>query len=311
MIRPLGGRLRGSAGDRDLESRLVWLLGSPRSGSSWVFNMLSEHPAVVAINEPLIGDHLAPFLCDRRGVHPADFDRSNFSLRRVRRGASAYFFADEFRNVWQPLLATLMIERFRAHIRRYPAEAPTSETIVLIKEPHGSQAADSILGALPNARLLFLLRDGRDVVDSSLAAAGEGSWLGKAFPMMRGIREDERLDLAIEVAHKWLWRTEVVQEAFQSHPGPKLLLRYENLRERPVAGLGRVLNWLELELDGSELAAVVERHSFERLPPKARGPTQFFRAAAPGMWRENLTDQERTAVERVLGRKLRELGYDA
>jgi len=29
------------------------------------------------------------------------------------------------------------------------------------------------------------------------------------------------------------------------------------------------------------------------------------------LWRENLTDQEQAAVERSIGPKLRELGYDA
>ena len=50
-----------------LESRLVWLFGSPRSGSTWLLQMLGEHPRIVPINEPLIGFHLSPFQANDPG----------------------------------------------------------------------------------------------------------------------------------------------------------------------------------------------------------------------------------------------------
>ena len=92
--------------------------------------------------------------------------------------------------------------------------------MVVIKEPHGSQAADIILAALPRARLLFLLRDGRDVVDSELAAFSKGSWLSDAFAVVSGIGPDERLALAEDAAYKWLWRTQAVEEASLGIAGP-------------------------------------------------------------------------------------------
>ena len=83
------------------------------------------------------------------------------------------------------------------------------------------------MAAMPRSRLLFLLRDGRDVVDSDLAANKQGSWIGREFPGARGISPAERLDFVVQSAHKWLWRTEVVQAAFAAHPGPKQMVRYE------------------------------------------------------------------------------------
>lgn len=118
------------------------------------------------------------------------------------------------------------------------------------------------------------------------------------------------MDYVIQSAYKWLWRTEVVQQAFAAHPGPKHRLRYEDLLRDPLIHLGAVHRWLGLPVDEDELAAVVERNSMRNLPDAVRGPQGIARAGKPGLWRENLSDEEGAAVEEILGPKLRELGYE-
>lgn len=97
--------------------------------------------------------------------------------------------------------------------------------------------------------------------------------------------------------------------AFAEHQGPKYLLRYEDLLREPHGELRPVFDWLELDVDDQHVAEWVDRHSFEALPPSARGPRAFFRAAQPGLWRENLSSGEQAAIGEILGSKLRELGY--
>lgn len=305
-LRAAGSLRRGS---KSLESRLVWVFGSPRSGSTWLLRLLNGHSSVFTVNEPLIGDHLAPFISERVGVSPADLSVDNFTLPRLRRDVSSYVFATEFEEVWAPLLGELIRERLRAHARRYAPGIRLSKAFIAIKEPNGSQGAEMIMAALPRARLVFLLRDGRDVVDSELAAAAKGAWLSEIFPMTHGLDEAARMPLAVELAHKWLWRTEVVQATMRAHPGPTHLLRYEDLRSDTVGEMRRILDWLGLDIGERDLADLVEQNSFERIPAEQRGPSRFFRAAQPGLWRRNLSDEEQAAVEGVIGSKLRELGY--
>lgn len=290
------------------ESRVVWIFGSPRSGSTWLWKLLAEHERVVPINEPLIGQYLGPFLSDLPGISADQLDSSNFTLRRVKRDHVPHFFADEFSDLWTRLLGRLMRGRFYGQAVRFPASGPLSRTLVVVKEPNGSQSADVILRALPRSRLLFLLRDGRDVVDSELAAHQPGSWVSREFPGVRGIREQDRLEFVTRSAHKWLWRTEVVQEAFAAHAGPKLLVRYEEMLHDPFVCVASIFDWLDLEISEPQLGRLIKRNAFEELP-HARGEREFFRAAKPGLWRRNLTPEEKGAVERVLGAKLRELGY--
>jgi len=271
---------------------------------------LAGHPAVIPVNEPLIGQHLGPFFSDEPGIRARDLDSGNFTPSRYLGGAGQYFFAEEFRDVWAPQLGSMIRARFQAHAAGRGGPTRPSERLLVVKEPHGSQAADVIMRALPESRLLFLLRDGRDVVDSELAAAARDSWLGEVFPVVAGIGADERLAFVEQAAYKWLWRTEVVEQAYAAHQGPKILVRYEDMLAEPALNLRRVFDWLALEISDPDLDRLVEDQSFERLPAEHRGPGRIFRAATPGLWRENLSEDEQTTIDRVIGPKLRDLGYE-
>src|SRR4051794_27467777 len=89
-------RAREFRAGHDLEERLVWVLGSPRSGSTWLLQLLGEHEAVVPVNEPLIGWFLGPFLSDLPGWDTSTLDTANFTLRRVQRDKRDQFFATQF-----------------------------------------------------------------------------------------------------------------------------------------------------------------------------------------------------------------------
>jgi hypothetical protein len=291
-----------------LDPRLVWIFGSPRSGSTWLLQLLAEHRAVVPVNEPLIGWYLGVCTSDL-GADPASLDLNNFTLRRLRRGDRSNMFSNDFRDVWLPAVGRLLRTRFYVHAIRCPSRVPLSRTLIAIKEPNGSQSADLIMAALPRARLLFLLRDGRDVVDSELAASLKDGWVTKEFPGAPTVSPDDRLAWVTNSAYKWLWRTEVVQRAFAEHQGPKYLVRYEDILHDPFSELRSVFAWLGLEVSEHELNEWIRRNSFGELPAEVRGPDKFFRAAAPGLWRTNLTAEENAAVDTVIGRKLHELGY--
>jgi hypothetical protein len=269
--------------------------------------MLADHRRVVPINEPLIGTYLGPFMADLPGADPSEVDVTTFTLRHISRGNGNHFFAEAFRDVWQPGLRALMLDRFGAQAKQQ-AKVPLKDVLVVIKEPNGSQSADLLMQTLPESRMLFLLRDGRDVVDSELAANSPGAWVAAEFPGLRGLDDSERLRFARLAAYKWLWRTQVVQAAFSAHKGPKLLVRYEDLRRDPATYYRQVIDWLGLEDRGHVDAALAE-HAFENIPVAQRGPESFFRSAKPGAWSDNLTPAEQAVVEDVIGSELEKIGY--
>ena len=272
--------------------------------------MLAEDPRVAAINEPMIGMYLSPFISDQPGWTYDELAPEAFTIRQIQAKKPHQFFATEFADVVNPGLGKLLRDRFLAQVVRYPPGAPPSKVVAVVKEPAGSQSADIISSSLPRSRLLFLVRDGRDVVDSALAANLAGSWATREFPGAKGIDESRRLEFVADQAHKWLWRTEVVQAAVRTHPGPALTLRYEDLLASPTKRLHEVFGFLGLEIDGAGVSSIAAKHAFDSIAAEKRGSEQFYRAATPGLWRENLNDDEREVLQRILGPTLDELGYE-
>ena len=260
-------------------------------------NLLAAGDGVVKIDEPGIGSHLGVLIGALMGLEAETPDR--YRLNDARAGAPDYFFSREFEAVWRPALRRLLLERLGAQVDR--------ARLAVLKEPHGSEGADVVMACLPRSRLIFLLRDGRDVIDSELDAATAGSW---AMDIVPGFDAGDRMTYIRRRAHLWLWRAEVVQRAFDAHP-PALrrLVRYEDLRTDPRATLESLADWLNL--DDAPILRAAERTAFEHLPPGKRGRGQFIRAAQPGLWRENLSPDEQLAVMEIIGAKLEDMGYES
>src|SRR5581483_11518652 len=127
-----------------VESRVIWLFGSPRSGSTWLLRMAVQHPRIFGMNEPTIGYHLSPFLANEPGYHPDDLDLATFTLRRVVAGDPERFFAEKYADVWLPALRRMLNERLAAHLEREFGGAAARDGLLLVKEPNGSQSADVI-----------------------------------------------------------------------------------------------------------------------------------------------------------------------
>jgi sulfotransferase family protein len=290
----------------DNEERLTWIFGSSRSGSTWLLRMLSDFDGVVPVDDPHLGHHLGVWrpipLAWAAAEEPPEELTTLLDLKGDEPG---YFFAERYRESWWEPLRTLIRSRFEAQAEEL-GDGAASPTYV-VKEP-GSHAAPLLAELFPESKLIFLLRDGRDVVDSWLDGYRRGSWAipGGAFP----VSEQGRLPLIRWLSAVWVVRSRAVRRAFESRPaGSRLLIRYEALRERTGETLEEVCEMLGLER--GRVAEIADRHRFERVPRQARGSRRVVRAAKPGSWRENLSPAEQEAMHEALGAALEEFGYES
>jgi hypothetical protein len=281
--------------------RLAWIFGSSRSGSTWLLRMLSELNGVIPIDDPHLGHHLGVWRPIPLAWAASEENAPELTtLLDLKAEEPGYFFAERYRESWWGPLRDLIEARFEA-LASHTDDAPTW----VVKEP-GSQAAPLLAELFPESKLIFLLRDGRDVVDSWLDAYREGSWAipGGAFP----VTSEGRIALIRWLAAVWAFRSRAVRQAFETRaPADRLLVRYETLREDTQACLGAICETLGLER--RELAEIVARHRFEQLPAAERGTGNETRLAAPGSWRANLSSEEQAAMHEVLGEALEEFGY--
>jgi len=285
-------------------NRLVWIFGSSRSGSTWLLRMLSEADGVVPIADPHLGHHLGVWrpipLAWAASPDPPDLT----TLLELKKEQPGYFFAERYRDHWWEPLKGLIEARFEAqaadHLNGFRGE-PT----IVVKEP-GSHVAGLLTELFPDSTMIFLLRDGRDVIDSWLDAYQDGSWAipEGAFP----VAPWGRLALVRWLAEVWVFRTAEVRRAYEARdPGRRGLVRYENRRADTPRVLEKICTAIGLPAGSAD--RIAERHSFEQVPAGERGEAKAIRSASPGRWRENLTAGERRAAEEIMGPTLAELGY--
>jgi len=264
--------------------------------------MLAELDGVVPIDDPHLGHHLGVWRPIPLAWAAAEEEPELSTLLEVKAGEPDYFFSEHYRESWWGPLRALIHSRFEAQVGRAGVE---SGATVVIKEP-ASHVAPLLAELFPASKLIFLLRDGRDVVDSWLDAYQQGSWAipGGAFP----VSDEGRIPLIRWLSAVWAYRSRVVRCAFEARePGGRILIRYERLRSATGETMEQVCE--TLGLDRGRLPAAIERHRFERLPSAGRGPGREQRLATPGSWQERLSGAEQEAMHEVLGEALREFGY--
>jgi LPS sulfotransferase NodH len=315
---------------RDFEPRLVWVFGSPRSGSTWLLRLL-VHPlvpgegwteaqgdvarrddaragriAAIPINEPHIPQHLTPPLFHDLS-EGGDF--ATMTINDFRRAQPEYLFSDRYATTWRPRARALVLASLHAHAERLCRSFSLRSPLVIVKEPNGSLGADFVMALHPRARLLFLLRDGRDVVDSMVDAQQSGGWLERSWDQHRDPRS-ARFELVRRESLLWVARTHAVQKAYDAHPPQlRLLVRYEELLADPCGVLARIDRWLGLDRSHDDRDEAIGCNDFLARPKEERGPGKWYRAASPGQWRQNLGPEEQAVMDDVMGSKLRELDF--
>lgn len=288
------------------EDRLVWIFGSSRSGSTWLLRMLSELDDAVAIDDPHLGHHLGVWRPIPLAWATADRDPELTLLNDIKREKPSYFFNERYRDVWEPALRELIITRFDAQARDRAGER-TPDPLVIVKEP-GSHIADLLMSLFEKSRMIFLLRDGRDVVDSWLDAHRAGAWALEegAYPVAREGREA----LIRWQASVWTYRTGVVLRAYRAHdPERRVLVRYEDLLRDPARELTRICTRFGIEVAPARLREIAQAHDYDSVPSHEKGASKEIRAAEPGGWQRHMTPAEQQAMYEVMGERLVEVGY--
>jgi ribosomal protein L34E len=288
------------------ENRLAWIFGSSRSGSTWLLKMLSDLEGVVPVDDPHLGHHLGVWRPIPLAWAACEDPPELNTLLDLKAEEPGYFFAERFRAAWWEPLRQLIAARFEAQAADAGIEDPAAAAAYVVKEP-GSHVAPMLADLFPRSKVIFLLRDGRDVVDSWLDAYSDGSWAipGGAFP----VAEEGRIPLIKWLSAVWAYRSRAVKQAYDSRAqGDRIQIRYEELRGETETCMERICALIGINAE--RVPEVVEGHRFEKLPSDARGRRSFTRQARPGGWRDNLCPAEQRAMHEAMGDALTEFGYE-
>ena len=220
-----------------------------------------------------------------------------------------FILSAAYRDTWLRSLRSLVVDGAAA---RFPGYAAGEHLIA--REPTGSSGAPLLVEALPESRVVFLIRDPRDVVASFLDAARRGGWLSSS---RSGANWQKQLADADRKPSAYIRRNAKLvalhagraDEAFESHSGPKVLVRYEELRADTLGTMHRIFETLDVPADGGAIAGAVEKHSWENIAEDRKGPGKFYRKGVAQGWKDDLTPSHARMVENITEPLLRKY-YD-
>ena len=270
------------------QKQLAFLVGAPRSGTTWLQLLISRSPSVATGQETDLFNKFLRAMADewnryRKTGKPAGLTEvlSEEELQTLLRGASEFVFAKI-------------------------AQGKPGATVVLEKTPNHVQHWREILELWPGAHFIHIVRDPRSVVASLRFASknwGAANWGGTSRVSaicQRWISDVSNGRQIGSATHNY---QEVTYEDLVSD-GPEVLLRLLN-------GLG-VRSGLE------ECRRYVQECSIDNLKTGKLDNAPFdmgrrgkyrFRIGTTDSWRDELSKREIAIVERLAGPLMTELGF--
>ena len=297
------GALGASSGVR--AENVVWIFGygSGRCGTTWLHNMFRDLSGNSVWVAPMVGKLFGHFYYDRV--------IDNYIVTGMQRERKDYVLGAD-KDAWLGPMRDFILESIGA---RFPgfASGEAGSKYLIVNEAHGSLGAPLIMEALPESRMVLLIRDPRDVIASLLEGRREGGWIHEDWKK-RGAESgladsdpDAFVSKYVQVNRESMNNA---RKAYESHEGPKALITYEDLRAETFSTMKRTLTDLKLDFDEAELSRVIKQHSWENIPEGEKGQDKFYRKATPEGWKEDLSAEQIRMVEEAFTSLIREFYPD-
>jgi hypothetical protein len=279
----------------------VFVIGAPHSGTDLLGRAIKQSQ----------GFHLTIGQEAVQGVVYA-FARSP-SIQRGRSDAAATVLRDAFAQAWQVTAhccLTCSAQCRDAGGVTGPACCVAERDIVRFGDasPDLMYCADALVDAFADARLVQIIRDGRDVVASMLADPIALGWFKPGMANVEtefpnpffGIETEEDLAIWPELsaagksAMRWRGSVRAMARLRAALSADQLTtLRYENVLRHPAAAAAGVSDFVGDAVGPIQIAAGRDGAS----------------GAEPGSWRRLLSPAQVSEVESVAGPDLRRVGY--
>ncbi len=278
------------------ERQLFFIGGAPRSGTTWVQQMLDCHPDVSCKGEGLFWKQLAVPLETMMAQRRQALEAKNLALFR-HTGGYPLPAPDDM----EMLLGTAILLALRQQ------SAGTRCLAVGEKTPENVFFLPRLKRLFPGAKLIAVARDPRDVLTSAWhffhqpvagedEAAAKKAFIRSALP---SLGEGARAMIAFG----------------ERHPSDCMTVTYEELRRSPAPIAAGLFRFLGVSDQNDVVEDCLARTSFAVMtggrPAGEQQNGSFFRKGTVGDWKSTLTPEMNEMVLRELGWMFPHFGWQA
>ena len=308
----------------EIQARLaqgaIWLFSTARAGSTWLSSdLLCAGERARPIDESGVGRMFAPLQWDAErfydlATRAPGYAESGSAFENGGAMRTASFlppferqFADmrlenqilSRRNF--ELYHRLLREAALAHVMNEWGCLDFSRTV--FKCPNEAHAADYVMRAFPESAMIFLIRDGRDVMRSRFSAFGSEELAETAHKSLR-------LHAIAYYSHWWNFQVDIIASAYAAHaPERRVFVKYEDLRRNTEEAAAEIFRGVGLDVTPEELQRLVRETRLENFTD--RGSDKPRQNGRVGGFQSVFDHEEIALMNAIMGPNLRKYGYDA
>lgn len=310
----------------------IFVVGCPRSGTSWLHRMMAKHENVISVKNESHIYRIAyePFTYISKLSPQRRWQDWQHFVRQF--GPTALLFGATSADIWKSILKSYQIyqknndiglhhlidyqslKTFINQVRKgsgsdldkaqqlielvldhfFEKAGGKPHQFLVEKTPFHIKYADVILKNFPDAKIINIIRDGRDVCASLQARAKTKRWA----------EYDTRT-----IISQWE-RCVALSKKISSDPAFSdriYSVKYEDLRKDTMPQLNQIYSFIDLEITPTELNQIADACNIENIKDKGTG--QHVNKGSINNWKTALSQENIDLWHQSAGKSLEQLGY--
>ena len=313
--------------------RKLFVIGCPRSGTTWLSNMLGQHPDILRIPyETWIYKRIyEPFEYLQKITFGQRMKNAKWLLSRY--SLFAVLFGIQSRDLWQGILRGYQNEKaddvglhniityqeLKALIQKIQPQSDRDlvkaerliaeifdlafmnlggqpQQILLEKTPEHTRRIPQILQTFPEAKIIEIVRDGRDVCASFQSRATMEKWARRSTVEIINLWQKY-----IEYGEKARTNSEIANRFYS--------IRYEHLQENTVIELKKIFEFLDVQCTSERIETIARANHISNIKKKGEG--LHVNQGTIGRWKTSLSATDIELWEKLADKTLKRLQYES
>lgn len=279
-----------------LAGQLFFVVGAPKSGTTWLQKMLDNHPEILCSGEGHFRRYIADF-----GQVIKNYNQNLATVNQyVYEGKPSYTNVNDelFDYLITGFIASMLGQRQEQKNARFFGD----------KTPLNVEYMDILQVLFPTAKFIHIVRDGRD---TAISITRHSDRMLSRPPTLAG--QDLFYQCIKEGAERWNGAIQAALKFKQRFPLQYHEVFYHDLKQQPFEVMAGILKFLGAETSDATLRTIIDANSFEKLSGGRKEGQEdlqsFYRKGIIGDWKNAFDAKSLEVFNQYAGESLAAMGF--